>query len=62
MLAGWLLYMFTRCIWPGHCGEGFAVGYVAGAVGVMGALWAVFWLISEGLMQLGQKTDQNDDN
>ncbi|WP_153130151.1 hypothetical protein [Dechloromonas hortensis] len=54
--------MFTRCIWPGHCGEGFAAGYAAGAVGVMGALWAVFWLISEGLMQLGQKTDQNDDN
>ncbi|MBP8195037.1 MAG: hypothetical protein KAX60_06725 [Azonexus sp.] len=51
-LAGWLLYMAARCIWPYACGEGFAAGWAAGAVGVMAALWTLFWLISEGLMLL----------
>ncbi|MBS1144087.1 MAG: hypothetical protein H6R14_1493 [Proteobacteria bacterium] len=49
-LAGWLLSMFWRCIWPHHCGEGFAAGYAAGAVGAMAAIWALFWLLTEGLM------------
>jgi hypothetical protein len=52
LCAGGLLLMVGRCIWPQHCGEGFAAGFAAGAVGVGGALWALVWLISEGLMQL----------
>jgi len=49
-LLGWLLYMIGRCIWPYHCGEGFAAGWAAGAVGVLAAFWAIFWLLTEGLM------------
>ncbi|RIX44021.1 MAG: hypothetical protein D3M94_15000 [Rhodocyclales bacterium GT-UBC] len=50
LCAGELLLWTGRCIWPHQCGEGFASGMAAGAVGVMGALWALCWLISEGLM------------
>jgi len=49
-LASWLLYMAGRCIWPGSCGEGFASGFAAGAVGLAAAFWAFLWLLGEGLM------------
>jgi hypothetical protein len=52
LLGGYLVTLIGRCIWPYHCGEGFAAGFAAGAVGVMGAIWAILWLISEGLMLL----------
>jgi hypothetical protein len=50
VLAGWLLLWTSRCIWPNTCGEGFAAGYAAGAVGLMAAVWALLWLLTEGLM------------
>ncbi len=53
--------MTARCIWPHHCGEGFAAGFAAGAVGVMGALWALAWLLSEGLMLLFSRPPSEDD-
>jgi len=59
--AGGLLLMTARCIWPHHCGEGFAAGFAAGAVGVMGALWALAWLLSEGLMLLFSRPPSEDD-
>lgn len=59
-LAGWLLYMVDRCIWPNSCGEGFAAGFAAGAVGLMAALWVLVWLITEGLM-LFCKTERRAD-
>ena len=52
LLGCYLVTLIGRCIWPYHCGEGFAAGFSAGAVGVLGAIWAMFWLISEGLMLL----------
>ena len=51
-LGGYVAFMASRCIWPGQCGEGFAAGYAAGAVGVMAALWSLLWLICEGLLLL----------
>lgn len=62
-LGGWLLYMAGRCIWPHSCGEGFAAGFAAGAVGLMAAAWALVWLITEGLMlfcRTERKTDAGD--
>lgn len=51
-LGGWVAFMAFQCIWPRQCGEGFAAGYAAGAVGVMAALWSLLWLICEGLLLL----------
>jgi hypothetical protein len=51
-LAGWLLYMAARCIWPYACGEGFAAGWAAGAVGVMAALMDAVLADQRGLMLL----------
>ncbi len=51
-VAGWLLWLSASCIWPGHCGEGFAAGYVVAAIVVYAAAWAALWLLSEGLMLL----------
>ena len=50
--AIYLLFLIGRCVWPLHCGEGFAAGFTAGSVIVGMALWALLWLISEGLMWL----------
>jgi hypothetical protein len=51
-IAGWLGWLVASCIWPYRCGEGFAAGYAAGAVGLFSAIWALLWLIGEGLMLL----------
>ena len=51
-LGGGVAFMAFQCIWPRQCGEGFAAGYAAGAVGVMAALWSLLWLICEGLLLL----------